>query len=242
MAATHFISSGREITRAPARYSAGEGFCFTALGTRRSRVQGTRAEDRAGDWWTSSTWSTCREKGPVFIRKRGCPVPRATRSWIFRHPNCGRRLARGLEIPEWFSFPQRWSRNCAAPRRRAASRLYRVLHRPLGFGKVDRSPMRLMVQADGDGRASRSRCWTGDVCVRKHLWRRTWACSKVAPRHQNIRPIGYVARRRSPRTAASRSVRRIAPYTADAVAPCRDDRGPTALRSRCMWPTSLRGM
>jgi sulfate adenylyltransferase len=62
-------------------------------------------------------------------------------------------LREGLEIPEWFSFPEVVNElRRTSPAARAAG-LHRVLHRPLGLGQIHHR-QRAHGQADGDGRAA----------------------------------------------------------------------------------------
>ena len=76
-----------------------------------------------------------------------------------------RRLAEGLEIPEWFSFP-RLSPNCAAPVHARTSRAFTVFF--TGFLRLWKINHRQCVdgEADGNGRSSCNVAWTVISCVR----------------------------------------------------------------------------
>ena len=65
-----------------------------------------------------------------------------------------RRLREGLDIPDWFSFPEVVTQlRKTSPGARQAG-LHRVLHRPVGLGQIDHR-QRADGQADGNGRPSR---------------------------------------------------------------------------------------
>ena len=71
-----------------------------------------------------------------------------------------RRLAEGLEIPDWVLVPRSGGRAAPHPSAAGQAGLYRVLHRPVGLRQVHRR-QRADGKADGTGRAS------GDVAGRR---------------------------------------------------------------------------
>ena len=136
-----------------------------------------------------------------------------------------RRLREGLEIPEWFSFPEVVKE--LRPHLAAAqpAGLYRVLHRPLGFGESRPSPIAMMVKLMEMGGRPVT-LLDGDV-VRKHLSSEL-GFSK-ADRDINIRRIGYVASEIT-KNGGIAICAPIAPYTATRRRRARDDRGLRRLR------------
>jgi hypothetical protein len=92
-----------------------------------------------------------------------------------------RRLREGLEIPEWFSFPEVVNELRRTSPAAGQAGLHRVLHRLLGLRQVDHR-QRADGQADGDGRppgdAARRRRRAQAPVLRAGLF-------QGAPRHQH---------------------------------------------------------
>jgi sulfate adenylyltransferase len=125
-----------------------------------------------------------------------------------------RRLREGLEIPEWFSFPEVVNelRRTSPPRSQAG--LHRVLHRLSGSGKSTIANALMVKLMEMGGRPVT--LLDGDV-VRKHLSSELGFSKEH--RDINIRRIGYVASEIT-KNGGIAICAPIAPYTADPPRTC----------------------
>ncbi len=135
-----------------------------------------------------------------------------------------RRLQEGLEIPDWFSFPEvvEELRRTRPPRAQAG--LHGVLHRALGLGQVD-DRQRADGQADGAGRAA------GDAARRRRRAQAPLVRARLlegAPRHQH--PAHRLRRLRDHQERRHRALRADRALHGDPPGGARDDRGARRLR------------
>ena len=119
-----------------------------------------------------------------------------------------RRLQEGLEIPDWFSFPEVVEELRRSPPAAREPGLHRVLHRPLGLGQVD-DRQRAAGQAAGDGRPA------GDAARRRPRAQAPVLGARLlegAPRHQHpahrLRRLRDHQERRHRHLRADRALRR----------------------------------